>query len=141
MEAHNVKRLPVMSGDRLVGMVTHADFLPAVARLARGVESSAKDGSVRDDNRIRELIIAAVADQPWRPCAMNIDVQDGIVSLRGSVRSDRARRASVIAAENVPGVIRVEDELTIYPAPEEDYGGGDFVSLPEETSKADDQPL
>jgi CBS domain-containing protein len=141
MEAHNVKRLPVMTGDRLVGMVTHTDFLPAVARLARVVKSSAKDGSVQDDNRIRELIIATMAEQPWRPCAMNVDVQDGAVSLRGSVRSDKARRAANIAAENVPGVSKVKDELTIYPAPEEDYGGGDFVSLPEETSTAGDQPL
>src|ERR1700756_972054 len=61
MEAHNVKRLPVMTGDRLVGMVTHTDFLPAVARLARVVKSSAKDGSVQDDNRIRELFIATMA--------------------------------------------------------------------------------
>jgi CBS domain-containing protein len=130
MEAHNVKRLPVMSGDSLVGMITHADFLPAVARLARVAEISAKDG----DNRIRELVIAAMADQSWR-------VHNGVVSLRGTVRSDKARRAAIIAAENVPGVSKVEDGLTIYPAPEEDYGGGDFVSLPEETSKADDQPL
>jgi hypothetical protein len=38
-------------------------------------------------------------------------------------------------------VSKVEDDLTIYPAPEEEYGGGDFVSLQEETSGADDQPL
>jgi len=72
---------------------------------------------------------------------MNVDVQDGVVSLRGSVKSDKARRAAIIAAENVPGVSKVEDDLTIYPAPEEAYGGGDFVSLQEETSGADDQPL
>jgi CBS domain-containing protein len=141
METNDVKRLPVMSGDNLVGMITRTDILATVARLAHVAESPAKDGSMRDDTRIRELVIAAMADQPWRPCAMNVDVKGGGVSLRGSVRSDKARHAAVIAAENVPGVRNVEDNLTIYPAPEEEYGGGDFVSLPEETSTSDDQPL
>jgi CBS domain-containing protein len=136
MEAHNVKRLPVMRGDSLVGTVTRTDFLPAVARLARNAK-----GFSLDDDRIRDLVITAMADAPWRPCAMNVDVRDGIVRLRGNVKSDKVRHAAIIAAENVPGVRRVEDDLTIYPAPEEEYGGGDFVSLPEETSTADDQPL
>lgn len=141
METHHVKRLPVMSGDSLVGMVTRSDFLPAVARFARSAEGPARDGSIQDDNRIRDLVVAAMADQPWRPCAMNVDVQDGVVSLRGSVRSDKARRAAIIAAENVPGVRKVEDEFILYPAPEEDYGGGDFVSVQEEASTDDDQSL
>ena len=138
MEAHRVKRLPVLRGDRLVGMVTRTDFLPAVARLVR--RTVAQAGAPNDD-RVRELVIAAMADAPWRPCAMNIAVNGGIVSLRGSVRSEKARQAAIIAAENVPGVKKVEDGLTIYPAPEDEYGGGDFASLPEETSTADDQPL
>ena len=138
MEAHNVKRLPVMCGDELVGMVTRTDFMPAVARLAR---SAGADSIAPDDDRIRELVIAAMAEAPWRPCAMNVAVQDGLVSLRGSVRSEKARQAAIIAAENVPGVRKVEDDLTIYPPPEDEYGGGDFASLPEETSTVDDQPL
>lgn len=138
MERHHVKRLPVMRGDSLVGMVTRTDFLPAVARLVR--RTVAKDG-VPNDERIRELVIAAMADAPWRPCAMNVAVSGGIVSLRGSVKSEKARQAAIIAAENVTGVTRVEDGLTIYPAPEDEYGGGDFASPPEETSTVDDQPL
>jgi CBS domain-containing protein len=138
MEAHKVKRLPVMRGDSLVGMITRTDFLPAVARLARRTVAK---GVAPDNDRIRELVIAAMADAPWRPCAMNVDVQDGIVSLRGSVRSDRERQAAIVAAENVPGVSKVKNDLSIYPAPEDEYGGGDFASLPEETSTADDQSL
>jgi len=138
MDRHRVKRLPVLRGDSLVGMVTRTDFLPAVARLVR--RTVAKDGAP-DDERIRELVVAAMADAPWRPCAMNVAVNGGVVSLRGSVKSEKARQAAVIAAENVAGVSKVEDGLTIYPAPEDEYGGGDFASLPEEPSTADDQPL
>jgi len=138
MEAHNVKRLPVMRGDSLVGMVTRTDFLPAVARLARPTIAR---GVAPDDDRIRDLVIAAMTDAPWRPCALNVNVRDGVVSLRGSVRSNKAREAAIVAAENVPEVRKVKDDLTIYPAPEDEYGGGDIASLPEETSTVDDQPL
>ncbi len=138
METHNIKRLPVMRDDKIVGMVTRADFLPAIVSLSRHVEESS-----RDDDQIRSSVIAAMEPTPWRPCALNIGVHDGIVSLRGVVRSDKARQAAIIAAENVPGVKEVVDHLhkVTYPPPEDEYGGGDFVSLPEETSTEDDQPL
>ncbi len=138
MEARNVKRLPVIRNDAIVGMVTRADFLPAIASLARSGR-----GLSKDDSQIRDAVIAAMGCAPWRPRALNVGVDAGVVSLRGVVRSDRARQAAIIAAENVPGVRRVEDHFykTDYPPGEEDYGGGDFVSVQEEPSTADDQPL
>jgi hypothetical protein len=51
------------------------------------------------------------------------------------------RRAAIVAAENVPGVKQVNDELFSYPPPEEDFGGGDFASLQEQPSTTDDAPL
>jgi hypothetical protein len=47
-------------------------------------------------------------------------------------------------AENVPGVRQVLDHLRVsapHPPGEEDYGGGDFVSLQRQPSTADDEPL
>lgn len=138
MESHGVTRFPVMRDRELVGMVTRTDFMTAVARLR--VDQSSRPGN---DDQIRAAVIAALADAPWRPAALNVSVHDGIVSLRGSVRSDNAHKAAIVAAENVGGVKRVEDLLLkiTYPPPEEDYGGGDFVSLQEEPSTEDDQPL
>jgi BON domain len=68
-------------------------------------------------------------------------VRDGIVHLDGIVTDERCRQAAIIAAENVPGVQRVYDELCSYPPPEEDLGGGDFVSLQQPPSTMDDVPL
>ena len=55
----------------------------------------------------------------------------------------RYREAAPVAAENVPGVRKVLDNLEAraYPPPEEDLGGGDIVSLQEQPSTADDEPL
>jgi len=138
MEARNVKRFPVMRGDEIVGMVTRADFLTAIANFWLDNQGPA---SVDDD--IRTSVVTALSQASWRPCALNVSVHDGIVTLRGVVRSDNSRKAAIIASENVPGVKRVDDQLvkTTHPPPEEDYGGGDIVSLEEEPSTADDQPL
>lgn len=139
MESKTVKRLPVMRGDELVGIVTHTDFLPAVAKLARNPE-----GYSANEETIRSAVVAAITPAPWRPQGLNVSVSDGVVSLRGVVGGDNARQAAIVAAENVPGVKRVEDLLSRradYPASEEDYGGGDFVSLQEQPSTTDDEPL
>jgi CBS domain-containing protein len=139
MESKNVKRVPVMRGDRLVGMVTRADFLPALVELARDVP-----GVPEGDEHIRNAVIAAIGKAAWRPCKLKVRVRDGIVNLSGLVRGDAVRRATIIAAENVPGVKQVEDDMSEarpQPAPEQDLGGGDFVSLQEQPSTVDDEPL
>lgn len=136
MESHNVKRLPVVRGEEIVGMVTRADFLAAIANRSLNAGSYSYD-----DNQIREAVVAALSHASWQPCALNVSIHDGVVVLRGTVSGDNARKAAIVAAENVRGVDRVEDQLSTYPPPEEDYGGGDFVSLQEESSTEDDEPL
>ena len=128
MESHNVKRFPVMRGEEMVGMVTRADFLSAIAN--RSLDA----GHYSDnDSQIQNAVITALSRASWRPCALNVSVREGVVVLRGTVKGDNARKAAIVAAENVRGVNRVEDQLSkiSYPPPEEDYGGGDFVSLQE----------
>jgi CBS domain-containing protein len=136
MEAHNIKRLPVMRGEAIVGMVARADFLAAIAAFSREIPDKG-----RSDGHVRAAVVTALSGGPWRPCPLNVSVEAGVVTLRGVIRSENARRAAVVAAENVPGVKRVEDLLSVHPAPEDDYGGGDFVSLQEEPPTVDDQPL
>jgi len=138
MEARNIKRFPVMRGDEIVGMVTRSDFLAALANLPLD--------AIRypdDDNHIRKSAIAALSNASWRPCGLNVTVRDGVVTLRGTVRSDNAHKAAIVAVENIRGVKRVEDQLSkpAYSEPDEDYDGGDFVSPQSEPSTADDEPL
>jgi CBS domain-containing protein len=137
-ESYNVKRLPVMRRDKLVGMVTRSDFMNAIAILSLGAM-----GYSGDDDQIRRSVITALSQAAWRPCALNVAVRQGVVTLKGTIRNDNARKAAIASAENVPGVKKVEDRLSevAYPPPEEDYGGGDLVSLQEEVSTIDDEPL
>ena len=138
MATRDVKRLPVMRVGYIVGMVTRADVLTAIAGLSLdGV------GYSESDEQIRRSVLAALSRASWRPCALNVSVHDGVVVLRGTIRSDRVRNAIIIAAENVRGVKRVDNQLSKadFPPSEQDYGGGDFVSLQAEPSTDDDQPL
>src|ERR1700731_3879214 len=49
MEKNNVKRLPVMRGDKIVGIVSRANLLQAVASLARQVpDPTADDDHIRN---------------------------------------------------------------------------------------------
>lgn len=136
IEQHNVKRLPVVREGHLVGIVTKSDLLRAVATLARDIPDP-----TADDDHIRSAIIAAIGGAHWSPCRFNVIVRNGIVHLSGIITDERCRQAAIVAAENVPGVRQVHDELVGYPPPETDLGGGDFVSVQEEPSTRDDAPL
>jgi CBS domain-containing protein len=106
MEKNNVKRLPVLRGDKIVGIVTRANLLQAVASLARQVPDP-----TADDNHIRNRIIDALEKNDWCPFGLSVIVRYGIVHLSGVITEERARQAAVVAAENVTGVKKVHDHL------------------------------
>jgi CBS domain-containing protein len=137
MESHHVRRLPVTNGDKIIGIVTHSDFLPVIAGLMLNAQSFAQG-----DEEIRSAVVAAVARAPWAPRGFNVSVRDGTVTLKGVSISENARQAAIVATENVPGVTRIEDRLSSMtdPVSQEDYGG-DVVSPQAQTSTTDDMPL
>jgi len=107
MERHRIKRVPVIEGDKLVGIVSRADFLRALAR--RLDEQTA--AAVGDD-QIRERILAELAKVSWVPRdGIEIAVENGVVNLNGVILDENEREALRVAAENVPGVRAVEDHL------------------------------
>jgi CBS domain-containing protein len=106
MERNHVKRLPVTREDRLVGIVSRANLLQAVASLAREIPDP-----TADDDHIRNRIINALAKNDWCPQSLNVIVRDGIVHLSGIITDERSRQAAVVVAENVTGVNKVHDHL------------------------------
>lgn len=106
MEAKSVKRLPVMRGEKLVGILTRANVLQAVASLGRHVPDP-----TADDDHIRNRILHAMDKQDWCPLGLNVIVRDGIVHLSGVITDVQARQAVVVAAENVEGVVKVHDHI------------------------------
>jgi CBS domain-containing protein len=107
MEKRRVKRLPVLRGDAVVGIVSRANLVHALAALAREVEPVAAS-----DQSIRDRILAELAGQTWAPTALiNIIVRDGVVDLWGTITDERQRQAITVAAENTAGVKAMKDHL------------------------------
>lgn len=106
MEKHGVKRLPVTRGDKLVGIVSRANLLQAVASLARQVPDP-----TADDDHIRNRIINILEKNDWCPFGLSVIVRDGIVHLSGVITEERSRQAAIVAAETVAGVKKVHDHL------------------------------
>ncbi len=106
MEKNNVKRLPVIRGGRLVGIVSRANLLQAVASLARQIP-----GPTADDDYIRNRIIDTLEKNDWCPFGLSVIVRDGIVHLSGVITDEHSRQASIVAAETVAGVKKVHDHL------------------------------
>jgi CBS domain-containing protein len=108
MEKHNLKRLPVVSGKRVVGIVSRANLLRAFAHLPAKVTAV-----LETDVDIRSKVLDVLNQQPWS--ALNIDAiaRSGEVHLYGSVFSEAVRKAAEVAAENVQGVKRVVNNILV----------------------------
>lgn len=107
MERYRIKRVPVLQGENVVGIVTRANLLHAMASFIGEIAPSPTG-----DSAIREQFLAELEKQPWAPLNMvDVTVRNGVVQLSGSVTDDRQRQAMRVAAENIPGVKRVEEHF------------------------------
>ena len=107
MERKRIKRVPVLCGGQLVGIVTRSNLMHAMVSMARVAQPSAKD-----DVTIREKLLTEFQKEIWAPAAMtNVVVRDGVVELWGVIVDERQREAMKVAAENITGVKSVIDHL------------------------------
>jgi CBS domain-containing protein len=107
MEKRQVKRLPVLRGSKVVGIVSRRNLIHALAAL-----SPAACPVGVDDQTIRDSILRTVENEKWAPAAsVNVIVHNGVVDLWGAVMDDRERQALVVAAENTPGVKAVKNHI------------------------------
>jgi CBS domain-containing protein len=105
MERRHIKRLPVLRNGKIVGIVSRANLMQALASLTRDVRAP-----IEGDSAIREGILAAFKRHAWAP-QLNVVVKNGIVDLWGTITDDRERSACIVTAENVAGVKKVHDHL------------------------------
>jgi CBS domain-containing protein len=110
LDTHHIRQVPVISGGRLVGMISRADLVRALA------EVSTAPAPRPDNGALQKAIWHQIGAQPWLKAAfVNFAVKDGIVDLWGAVDSDEQRRALKVLVEGVPGVVRVESNVTLLP--------------------------
>jgi CBS domain-containing protein len=106
-ESRDIKRVPVMRESQIVGIVSRANLLQALASLPLPAKKTATD-----DRWIRRKLMAELQGKPWG--VRNVIVKNGIVHFWGAVNSEEEREAMRVAAENIAGVRGVKDH-TWYP--------------------------
>jgi osmotically-inducible protein OsmY len=95
---------------QLLGIVSRANLVQAVASAPKGLEISLSDSSIRDK------LLAHLKIQPWaHTLLLNVTVNDGVVNLWGIISSEMERKAIHVAAEAIPGVRTVNNHLTLPP--------------------------
>lgn len=110
LQAHGIKRVPVLRQGKIVGIVSRADVVRAFAARAAGAPS---DGET-DDRAIERKLRERMAAESWaRSGFVNVVVRDGTVELWGFARSEEQRQGLRVLAQEVPGVRKVEDHLTV----------------------------
>jgi CBS domain-containing protein len=108
LETNRIKRVPVLRDGKLVGIVSRANLVRALAMTINEPSANAET----DDRKIRDKLLAELKAQKWAEVSpANITVKDGVVHLWSSYYSEQEKRALVVAAENIPGVRRVEDHM------------------------------
>lgn len=111
MEQNAIKRVPILENGQLVGIVSRANLIQAVATARKLLDIPLSDTT------IREQILSHLKKQPWAHTAMlNVTVNAGVVDLWGIAESTTERKAMKVAAESVPDVCEVNDNLIIRPA-------------------------
>ena len=102
----HVRRLPVLRDGKLVGVVSRANLVRALASCA-----PAQIDAQPSDEHIRLAIMKELDGHRWALAADSLLVTEGVAHCWGVVRSDEERRAILAAAERVPGVKAVKDHL------------------------------
>jgi len=113
LETNRIKRVPVVRDGKLVGIVSRANLVRALA-TAKGEPSTEAEP---DDRTIREKLLAELRGREWvKIWASDLIVKDRVVHVWFSDdQPEEERQALRIAAENIPGVRRVEEHIV--PAP------------------------
>ncbi len=108
LERKHIKRVPVIEDGSVVGIVSRANLLQALAMEHKRLEQIPSPS----DREIREKLLEVLKSQSWSELSqLNFVVRDGIVYYWGNVRTDAARQALKAAAVGIPGVRDVVDHM------------------------------
>lgn len=117
LERRHIKRVPVVRGKEVVGIVSRANLLQAIASTPAALTPDATDVKEQDralKARVEEEMERAGLDTVF----FNVIVADGVVALWGVVRSEAQLQAARAAAATVTGdPARVQMHMSVQPMP------------------------
>ena len=125
MIRRHIKRLPVLRGQTVVGVIARSDLLKGLLAATPGATGP------HSDAEIKAAIQAELDKLDWAPRAsVRVEVQNGDVTFDGAITDERLREGLKVIAENTPGCVSVHDHMAwIEP------NSGFFIPPPEEEQK------
>jgi CBS domain-containing protein len=111
LEKHRIKRVPIVAKGRMIGIVSRANLIQALASLRE------ENGpGMRSDSRVRKKVMKQINSEKWsKGSLLSVTVQDGTVKFWGIVDSEAEKEAARVAAELVEGVSTIENNVVVLP--------------------------
>lgn len=107
MEKNRIKHVPVTKGHAVLGMISRSDLMRALI-----ASMPARPARSMTDEEIRLVLVKHLEQQNWTPADLvSVSVKNGVLTLKGAVMDPRQMKAFEVAAENIPGVTKVDDQL------------------------------
>jgi CBS domain-containing protein len=111
MEEKKIRRLPVLRGGQLMGIISRADLLRALL-----LQPTPVSGEIANDASIRAAILREIREHPWADSIyVSVTVENGVVEFGGFARSTAFRHGLSAIAHGVPGVREVKDTMSLMP--------------------------
>jgi CBS domain-containing protein len=112
LEKNRIKRVPIIASSKVVGIVSRANLIQALASTRK---ESAQ--STITDSTIRKRVMAQFKSERWsKHSILNATVQDRAVKLWGIVDSEAEKEAARVAVEQVAGIRAIENNVVVVPA-------------------------
>ena len=109
LDNRRIKRVPVVEGNRLVGIITRGDLVRALSRM-----QISKEAKKIDNATLHETLHERIRTQPWiNQSYISVSVNDGVVELWGVVDTADQHSALRALVEETDGVSRVEDKISV----------------------------
>jgi len=110
LERHRIKRVPVIRGDRLVGIVSRANLLHGLVAGRTSGDPSA------DDRKLKVAVEKSLSDAGVRAQLLNVVASGGVVYVWGVVVTPEEKAAVRAAVETAPGVKDIRTNVDVLPA-------------------------
>ena len=112
LEKNHIKRVPVVDNGKLVGLVSRANLLQALA-----AQPMVRIRSQADEDEKRDVVMGALAQVPGlNPVHLNVIVTDDRVDVWGIVNSNDEEAAAKVALEAIEGLGDVSVHLGRVPS-------------------------
>jgi CBS domain-containing protein len=119
MLKHRTKRIPIVRGSSVVGVVSRIDLVKAMLSTTEPPPGTSRAPEPAGDDETLRSEVAAAINRLHIPLGGSFDavVSHGIAHLWGRVSTEDEDRACVLAASKVPGISDVRSHMQVVARP------------------------